>query len=581
MKTTLRFFKPYIPSMLCIVVLLFGQAMLDLALPGYMADIIDKGIINQDMNAIYRTGAIMLAVTVLASTCAVLGNFFSSRIAGGSARDIRKALFHNVTNFSSTEMDKFSTASLITRSTNDIQMVQAASVMMLRMAIFAPIMGIGALIKAIQTSPGLVWTIAVALVFIIGIMIIMLLTVMPKFQVLQELLDRLNQVVGERLNGLLVVRAFNAEDIEEERFDRTNRELTKLNIFVNRCMSLLFPGLTFIQSMVMLLIVWVGATMVEAGNLLIGDMLAYQQYAMHVMMSFMFVSMMFIMIPRAMVSARRIGQVLDTAPSITDPEKPEQMTDVKGVVSFEKVGFAYPDAEEKTLSDITFTAEPGKTTAIIGGTGSGKTSLISLIPRLFDVTEGRVTIDGKDVRDLSQFDLRQAIGYVPQKGLLFSGTIADNLRYGRTDATLEDMESAADTAQALSFIREMPEGFETPVAQGGTSVSGGQKQRLAIARALIKEPKIYIFDDSFSALDFKTDAALRKALKDKVGDSTFLIVAQRINTIMDADQIIVLDDGKIAGIGTHEELLETSPVYREIAMSQLSEEELKGGEQSA
>ncbi len=582
MRHALRYFRPYLPLMGCIVVCLFGQAMCDLALPGYMSEIINRGVVGGDMAFIYHTGLLMLCVTLFSVCCSVGGNFCSARVSAGSARDIRRALFRNVTAFSASEMDNFSTASLITRSTNDVQMVQQAAVMTLRMAIFAPIVGIGAMIKAFRTSPGLTWTVGLALLCIILVMVMAFLLVFPKFKILQERLDRLNQVVAERLTGLLVVRAFNAEDIEEERFDETNRALRDLNLFVNRAMSVLMPILNLVMNLVNILIVWVGAHMVEVGNLLIGDLLAFMSYAMHVIMSFMFVTMMFIMIPRAFVSGERIGEVIATVPSIGDPESPEALDEPRGVVSFEDVSFSYPGAEEKALSHITFTAEPGRTTAIIGGTGSGKSTLINLIPRLYDATEGRVLVDGHDVRALTQKDLRSGIGFVPQKGLLFSGTIADNLRYGKADATVSEMERAASIAQAADFIHAMPEGFDTPIAQGGTSVSGGQKQRLSIARALIKEPRIYIFDDSFSALDFATDAALRQALKETVGESTFLIVAQRINTILDADQIIVLEDGKMVGKGTHGELMASCPVYREIATSQLSEEELaKGGEKLA
>lgn len=575
MRYTLRFFRPYIGFLILVVGFLFGQAMCELALPGYMSDIINSGIVAGNMAYIKKVGLIMIGIAALCSLCAVASSFFAARVAAASSRDIRRGLFRKVTNFSTAEMDQFSMASLITRSTNDIQMVQQATVMVLRMACFAPIMGIGALIKALRTSPSLTWTIGLALAIIICIMLCAFFLVMPKFRVLQDKLDRLNQVVAERLSGILVVRAFHSEPLEEERFDKTNTELRDLNIFVNRCMSVLFPSLNLVMNLVSILIVWVGAHMTEAGNLMIGDMLAFLQYSMHVIMSFLFITMMFIMIPRAAVSGNRIGKVLQTTSSITDPTTPRVLPEGAGEIRFEHVSFAYPDAEEKTLSDIDFTAVPGTTTAIIGGTGSGKSSLIGLIPRLYDVSEGRITLDGCDIREVAMHDLREEIGYVPQKGLLFSGTIADNLRYGKKDASAEDLARAAQTAQALDFIREMPAGFETEVAQGGTSVSGGQKQRLSIARALIKDPRILILDDSFSALDFKTDAALRKALREEARGKTLIIVAQRINTIMDADQILVLDEGRIVGRGTHKELLATCDIYREIATSQLSEEELR------
>ena len=563
--------------MLLVVLLLFCQAMCELSLPAYMSDIINNGIVPMDMPYIYKTGLIMVGLAFACSLFAVGGGFFASRTAAGASRDIRRALFSNVTDFSSAELDSFSTASLITRATNDVQQIQQAAVMTLRMAIFAPIMGIGALVRALATSPSLTWTIGLALAVIICIMVFMFFAVMPKFRILQSKLDRLNQVIAERLSGLLVVRAFNSEQAEEERFDVTNTELRKINIFVNRCMAFLFPSMTIVMNLVNILIVWVGAHMVESQNLLIGDMLAFLQYAMHVIISFLFVTMMFIMIPRAAVSGNRIGEVLDIRPTIRDAEDAVTPSALRGEITFRDVSFAYPDAEEKTLDDISFTAAPGTTTAIIGGTGSGKSSLISLIPRLFDVTEGAICLDGQDIRTMPQKSLRDAIGYVPQKGLLFTGTIADNLRYGKSDATMEELEKAAATAQSLSFIKEMPNGFDTEVAQGGTSVSGGQKQRLSIARALVKDPQVLIFDDSFSALDFKTDAALRKALRESASEKTLIIVAQRINTIMDADQILVMEDGRIVGRGTHEELLRTCELYKEIAMSQLSEEELGKG----
>lgn len=578
MKEMLKYYKPYIPIILLIIAALFGQAMCELALPGYMSDIINFGIIKSNMSYIYKTGAIMLLVALAVVICTGLAGLFSARVAAKSSRDIRSTLFRRVTAFSAAELERFSTASLITRSTNDVQMVQQSTVMILRLACFAPIMGIGAVIKALRTSVPLSWTIALAVLAILLIMALAFFLVMPKFKVLQSKLDRINLIMGERLSGLLVVRAFTMEPYEEDRFDEANLELKKINIFVNRAMSFLMPALMLVMNLSSILIVWVGSKLIDAQNLLVGDMLAFMQYAMQIIISFLFITMMFIMIPRAVVSGQRIGAVLKVEPSINDAPDCVEADSPAGKIEFRDVSFAYPDAEEKTLSHISFTANPGETTAIIGGTGSGKSSLISLIPRFYDVTEGEILLDGTDIRRISQKSLRQAIGYVPQKGMLFSGTIASNLRYAKEDASSEEMREAAEIAQAMDFIREKPEGFEEPVAQGGTTVSGGQKQRLSIARALLKNPKIYLFDDSFSALDFKTDAALRKALKEKVGNSTFIIVAQRINTIMDADKIIVLDEGQIAGIGTHSQLLKECGVYREIASSQLSEEELgKGG----
>lgn len=577
MKTTLKYYRPYILPIVLIIAFLFGQAMCELALPGYMSDIINNGIVKQDMGYIRHTGLIMIAVAAATVVCAIMGSLLASRAAARSSRDIRRALFRKVTAFSAAELNDFSTASLITRSTNDVQMVQQATVMILRLACFAPIMGIGAVIKALNTSVSLSWTIGIALLVILGIMTVSFFLVLPKFQVLQTKLDKLNLLMKERLSGVLVIRAFNTEKSEEKRFDIANRDLTKINMFTNKAMSFMMPMLMFVMNGVSILIVWAGAHLVNDGSLMIGDMLAYLQYAMHVIMSFLFITMMFIMIPRAIVSAKRIGEVLDVGPSIEDPEMPETVEDHRGVVEFDHVSFSYPDAEKEVLEDISFTAGPGRTTAIIGGTGSGKSTLISLIPRFYDATEGSVRVDGKDVREITQHELRDQIGYVPQKGLLFSGTIASNLQYGKEDATEAEMLEAAETAQAMDFIREKEHGLDEEVAQGGTNVSGGQKQRLSIARALVKKPKIYIFDDSFSALDFKTDKALREALKEKVGDSTIIIVAQRINTIIDADQILVLDEGRLAGKGTHDELMQTCDVYREIALSQLSEEELERG----
>lgn len=577
MKTTLKYYRRYIPVIILILLFLFGQAMCELALPGYMSDIINDGIVKGDMDYIRKTGLIMIGVAAITAVCAVLGSMLAARVAAQSARDIRKSLFEKVTSFSAAELERFSTASLITRSTNDVQMVQQTTVLTLRLACFAPIMGIGAVIKALNTSVSLSWTVGVALLVIVVIMVMMFFMVLPRFKVLQNKLDRLNLIMKERLSGILVIRAFTTEKKEEKRFDIANRELTKINLFVNKAMSFMMPSLMFVMNGVSILIVWAGAHLIEDGSLMIGDMLAYLQYAMHVIMSFLFITMMFIMIPRAFVSAQRVGAVLDVEPSVNDKEQTVVPADAKGRVEFRNVSFAYPDAEEKTLDDISFTAEPGKTTAIIGGTGCGKSTLISLIPRFYDVTEGSITLDGVDIRDMKQHDLRENIGYVPQKGLLFSGTIGTNLQYGREDATVAEMTDAAETAQAMEFISEKENGFDEEVSQGGTNVSGGQKQRLSIARALVKKPKVYIFDDSFSALDFRTDKALREALAEKVNDSTIIIVAQRINTIIDADQIIVLEEGRIAGRGTHEELLADCSVYREIALSQLSEKELERG----
>ncbi len=585
MRYTLRHYRKFIPLIVLIAAFLFGQAMCELALPGYMSDIINDGIVPGDLSYVKSRGMIMIAVSAASMVCAIGGSFFAAFSSAKISRNIRSDLFHKVTDFSAAEMNHFSTASLITRSTNDIQTVQQTTNMMLRMALFAPMMGIGAVYRALHTSVSLSWTVGVALVTILCIMGIAFFAVLPKFRVLQSKLDRLNLIMKERLAGILVIRAFTTERQEEQRFDEANLDLTRINIFVNRAMSFLMPALMFVMNAVSVLIVWAGAHLIEADKLLIGDMLAYLQYAMHVIMSFLFVTAIFILLPRAMVSAQRIGEVLGTELSITDPAAPvaidhareaaaEEEPLSRGLVEFRHACFAYPGAEKNTLTDITFTARPGETTAIIGGTGSGKSTLIQLIPRFYDVTEGQVLLDGRDVREMKQHDLRERIGLVPQKGTLFSGTIADNLRYGNESATEEDLAAAAEVAQALDFIETKEHGFEEPVSQGGTNVSGGQKQRLSIARALVKKPAVYIFDDSFSALDFTTDKALRAALKTAAADSTIIIVAQRINTILDANQIIVLDEGRIVGMGTHRELMAGCQVYQEIARSQLSEEEL-------
>lgn len=565
----MKYFKPYIPYILAAVVLLFAEAMLELALPGYMADIIDDGIIAGDMKQIYKIGILMIGISAAIVLCATGVSLFASKTAARSARDIRKAVFRKVMYFANEEMEDFSTASLITRSTNDIQQIQMATVMTLRLGMFAPVMGIGAIIKALRTSVSLAWTIGIAFGAIVILMAFMFIITLPKFKVVQEKVDKLNLVMNERLRGILVIRAFNTQKYEEDRFDHANNDLTKLNLFVNRAMSVMMPVMMLIMNLTSILIVWVGAHYIDAGNLEIGSMLAFIQYAMQIIISFLFIAMMFIFLPRAAVSMGRVGEILKKEISITDKENTQEIKEKRGIVEFKNVSFRYADAEDAVLSDISFTAKPGETTAFIGSTGSGKTTLVNLIPRFFDVTEGSITIDGVDIRDMKQHELREMIGYVPQKGMLFSGDIKSNIAYGAEDKSFENIKRAAEVAQAEDFIMEKEEGFDAPVAQGGTNVSGGQKQRLSIARALAKKAPIYIFDDSFSALDFKTDAALRKELKKSAGESTLLIVAQRISTIADADQIIVLNEGRIAGKGTHKELMQTCGVYREIASSQL------------
>lgn len=526
-------------------------------------------------NYIFRIGGLMLLLTLLSISCAIAVGFLAAKIAAGMARDIRQGLFKKVESFSKTEFDKFSTASLITRSTNDVTQIQMVVIMMVRMVIYAPIIGVGAVVRAVAKSPSMSWVIALAVVVLLGMVATVFSIALPKFRIIQSLIDRLNLVTRENLSGMMVIRAFNTQNFEEARFDKANVDLTNNSLFVNRVMVIMFPMMMLIMNGLSLLIIWVGAHEVAASTMQVGDMMAFMQYAMQVVMAFLMLSIMFIILPRASVSAGRIADVLDTKLAILDPAQPKQFpAGGKGKVEFDHVSFRYPGAEEDVLHDINFTALPGQTTAIIGSTGSGKSTVINLIPRFYDVTAGSVRVDGVDIREVNQSDLRDRIGYIPQRGMLFSGTIDSNLRYADEDASPEVIEKAASIAQATEFISAMPDGYDTEISQGGTNVSGGQKQRLAIARALVKQPEIYIFDDSFSALDFKTDSALRKALKDNTGDSTVLIVAQRISTIKTAEQIIVVDEGSVVGKGTHKELMETCETYREIALSQLSKEEL-------
>jgi ATP-binding cassette, subfamily B, multidrug efflux pump len=524
---------------------------------------------------IIRIGSLMLLLTLLSITCTIAVGYLASRTAAGMARDVRQSLFRKVESFSKAEFDKFSTASLITRSTNDVTQVQMVVIMIIRMVFYAPIIGVGAVIRAVDKSPSMSWIIGLAVVVLLGLIVTIFSIALPKFKIIQSLVDRLNLVTRENLSGLMVIRAFNTQKFEENRFDKANKDLTKNNLFVNRIFVVMMPVMMLIMNGLTLLIIWVGAHQVAESTMQVGDMMAFMQYSMQVVMSFLMLSMMFIFLPRASVSGARIADVLEVEPEIVDPVDPKHFpADSKGKVEFDHVSFRYPGAEEDVLHDINFTALPGQTTAIIGSTGSGKSTVVNLIPRFYDVTGGAILVDGIDIRQVKQSDLRDKIGYIPQKGLLFSGTIESNLRYADENASVIDLEKAAKIAQATEFISAMPDGMATEIAQGGTNVSGGQKQRLAIARALVKRPAIYIFDDSFSALDFKTDSALRKALKESTGASTVLIVAQRISTIKTAEQIIVVDDGHVVGKGTHKELMDTCETYREIALSQLSKEEL-------
>lgn len=524
---------------------------------------------------IFKMGMYMLLISLLSAACIVAVGFFASKTAAGLARNLRSKIFTKVQSFSNSEMDKFSTASLITRTTNDITQIQMLIVIMIRMVFYAPIIGVGGILKATARNTSMSWVIAVAVAALLILIVTVIVVAMPRFKAIQKLIDKLNLVTRENLSGMMVIRAFNTQKFEEQRFDKANEDLTKTNLFVNRVMVVMFPIMMFIMNGVSLLIVWVGAHQIAESSMQVGDMMAFMQYAMQILFAFLMMSFMFIMIPRASVAAQRVTEVLDTDTIINDPKSARKFdSQLKGIVEFKNVSFRYPGAEEDMLKDISFKALPGQTTAFIGSTGAGKTTLINLIPRFYDVTSGQVLVDGTDVREVTQHDLREKIGYVPQKGSLFSGTIESNLKYANEKAAEKELLEAAEIAQAMEFINDKEEGFKTAISQGGTNVSGGQKQRLSIARALMKKPQIYIFDDSFSALDFKTDSALRKALKANTDNSTVLIVAQRISTIKNAEQIVVLDEGKVVGIGTHKYLMDTCETYREIALSQLSKEEL-------
>lgn len=527
------------------------------------------------MNYLKKSAMKMMALAMGSMVMAILVTFFASRLAAVTSKELRNKVFRKVVSFSNEEMNHFSTASLITRCTNDIQQVQMVMVLLFRMVLYAPIMGIGGIVKVLHTDTSMVWIIALAVIVLLGVVMILMSAAMPKFKKMQVLVDRLNLVTREILTGIPVVRAFSREKYEEQRFEGASYDLMKTQLFTNRVMTFMMPTMMFIMNGVSVLIIWVGAHGIDAGNLQVGDMMAFITYTMQIIMAFLMMTMISVMLPRAAVAAERIDEVLESDTLITDAKEAKDVNGA-GEVEFHNVGFAYPGAKEEVLQNISFTAKAGQTTAFIGSTGSGKSTLVQLIPRLFDVTEGKITIDGEDIRNIKLSSLRENIGYVPQKGLLFSGTIESNLRFGTEEATVETIKKAAKIAQAEEFIDSKPLGYQTPISQGGSNVSGGQKQRLAIARAIAKEPKIYIFDDSFSALDYKTDVTLRKALQKEVGDAVVMIVAQRISTILHADKIIVLDEGRIVGEGTHEELLKTNPVYQEIAKSQLSKQELEG-----
>lgn len=555
------------------------DSILDQAAISYVKSTYEQiGLDTGHMSTVYilKTGAKMLGLAALGMAASILACLMASRVGAKVGRGLRRDTFRKVIGFSNAEFDKFSTASLITRSTNDIQQIQFLTVMILRIVLYAPVMAIGGILKVSKTNVDMFWIIGLAVLLIVMVVAVLFIVVMPKFKIVQNMVDKLNLVSREILTGLPVIRAFHTEKHEEERFDKANKDLTKLNLFVNRAMTFMMPTMMLVMNGITVLIVWVGGHSINDGAMQVGDMMAFIQYAMQIIMSFLMICMISVMLPRAAVSAERVDEVLKSETKIHDPKEPKTLPkNGKGEVAFEHVSFHYPGAEEDVLHDITFTAKPGETTAFIGSTGCGKSTLVNLIPRFYDVTEGKITIDGQDVRDLTQHELREKLGYVPQKGVLFSGNIASNIMFGNPAGSEQEMTKAAQIAQAVEFIDTKPERYKSPISQGGANVSGGQKQRLSIARAIAKHPDIYIFDDSFSALDYKTDTVLRSALKEKTTDSVVLIVAQRISTILHAEQIIVLDDGKIVGKGTHEELLKTCDAYYQIAASQLSESELK------
>nr|WP_154894670.1 ABC transporter ATP-binding protein [Paenibacillus xylanexedens] len=574
MMKLFRMLKPYRIPIIFILGLVLLQSLAELYLPTLMADIVNFGIVKGDVPYIWQIGGWMLVIAIGGTACSVLASYLSSRTAGGFAKQLRSRVFRHVENFSLQEFDKLGTASLITRTTNDITQVQNVLTMMLRMMIMAPMMCIGGIFMAVSQDAKLSTIFLVVLPVLAGAIALIGAKGLPLFKQIQKKLDRLNLVLREQLTGIRVVRSFNRGEHERVRFNGANTDLRDASIKVNVLMATLMPVMMLVMNFSMIAILYFGGQRIDSGNMNIGSLIAFIQYAMQIMFSLIMVSIIFVMIPRASASAERINEVLDMQPDLSDPEQPRGMKSLQGTIEFDNVTFRYPGAENAALSGISFTARPGETTAIIGGTGSGKSTLLSLIPRFYDVTEGSVRVNGTDVREISQEDLRAKIGFVPQKAVLFTGTIAENIRHGKEDATMEEIVHAARTAQAENFISEMKDGYDSLIAQGGNNVSGGQKQRLSIARALVRRPEVYIFDDSFSALDFKTDAKLRAALKSETTEAAVLIVAQRVSTVMDADRILVMDEGRIVGSGTHKELLANNEVYREIVSSQLTEEEI-------
>jgi len=574
MISLFRFLKPYTLSIVAVLVLIFAQTLAELYLPTLMADIVDKGIVNGDTNYIIRIGGIMLLFAAGGTICSIVATYLSSKAAVGFGTILRSKVFSRVESFSLHEFGKIGTATLITRTTNDITQVQMVTILILRMMVSAPLMMIGGVIMALSKDKPLTLVLVVVLPLLALVIGIIAKMGIPLFKLMQVKLDKLNLVLREGLIGIRVIRAFNRIENEKIRFDDANVDLTNNAIKVNKIMAALMPIMMLAFNFTTIAIIWFGGIRIDNGSMQVGSLMAFIQYAMQIMFSLIMVSMMFVMVPRAAASAVRINEVLNTVPAINDPEQAKIADSQRGFVEFKEVSFSYPGAEQPVLNNISFNAQPGEITAIIGGTGSGKSTLINLIPRFYDTDQGSIFVDGVDIREMTQESLRAKIGLVPQNTVLFSGTITDNIRYGKDDSTDEEVKHAAETAQAAEFVSEMKEGFDSVIAQGGTNISGGQKQRLSIARALIRRPEIYIFDDSFSALDFKTDARLRAALKKEIADSTVFIIAQRVATVMDADRIIVLDDGQIAGMGSHKELINTCEVYREIVYSQLSEEEL-------